>query len=91
MEYVQFGRTGVRVSPLCLGCMNFGGATDEKTSIRIIQKAIDNGINFLDTANVYNRGISEEFTGKAIKDRRDRVFLATKVHGRMGEGPNERG
>ena len=92
MDYVQFGRTGVRVSPLCLGCMNFGGATDEKESSRIIHKALDAGINFLDTANVYSRGVSEQYTGRALEGgRRQGVFLATKVHAAMGEGPNDRG
>lgn len=87
MEYRSFGRTGVQVSALCLGCMNFGLGTDEETSIRIIHEAIDAGINFLDTANVYARGVSEEITGKALASggRRDKVFLATKVHGRMDD------
>jgi aryl-alcohol dehydrogenase-like predicted oxidoreductase len=71
--------------------MNFGGATDEEESIRIIGGALDAGINFIDTANVYNNGVSEEIVGKAIKDRRDEVVLATKVHGSMGDGPNDRG
>lgn len=91
MEYRAFGRTGVQVSALCLGCMNFGWGTDEETSIRTIHRAMDAGINFLDTANVYGRGASEEITGKALSmdNRRDRVFLATKVHGRMADdNPN---
>jgi len=71
--------------------MNFGQPTDEKDSIRIIHEAIDAGINFIDTANVYNKGVSEEIVGQALKDCRDRVVLATKVHGRMGDGPNDRG
>src|SRR5689334_80430 len=93
MEYRPLGRTGVRVSPLCLGCMNFGWGADEDESRRIIDAALDAGINFLDTANVYARGVSEEFTGRALArdGKRDRVFLATKVHGRMGEGPNDQG
>ena len=91
MDYRTLGRTGVKVSPLCLGCMNFGGPTDERESVRIIERAVDAGINFIDTANVYNNGTSEEIVGKALKGKRDRVVLATKVHGRMGEGPNERG
>lgn len=93
MEYRSLGRTGVLVSPLCLGAMNFGGPTDEETSIRIIDRALDAGINFIDTANVYNRGESERIVGKALKQNgsRDRVVLATKVHGSMGEGPNEGG
>ncbi|MGC9520762.1 MAG: aldo/keto reductase [Anaerolineae bacterium] len=93
MEYRSLGRTGVLVSPLCLGAMNFGGPTDEETSIRIIDRALDAGINFIDTANVYNRGESERIVGKALEQNgsRDRVVLATKVHGSMGEGPNEGG
>ncbi len=91
MEYRLFGRTGVKVSPLCLGAMNFGGATNEADSIQIIHAALDGGINFIDTANVYNAGQSEVIVGKALKDRRAKVFLATKVHGKMGDGPNDEG
>ncbi len=94
MEYRNFGRTGVRVTPLCLGCMNFGGKTDEAESIKCIHHALDQGINIIDTANVYSRGASEEVTGKAIKQsgRRDRIVLATKVHGRMDDAdPNAAG
>jgi len=94
MEYRPFGRTGVKVSPLCLGCMNFGGKTEAVASYAIIDRAIDAGINFLDTANVYSRGKSEEVTGEALQrnGKRDRVFLATKVHGRMDdEDPNGQG
>jgi aryl-alcohol dehydrogenase-like predicted oxidoreductase len=85
MEYRNLGRTGVPVSILCVGCMNFGGATPEDESIQIIHRALDEGINFFDTANVYTRGISEEVTGKALKGRRDKIVLATKVHGRMSD------
>lgn len=91
MSYVNLGRAGVRVSRLCLGTMMFGGPTNEADSARIIHRAFEAGINFLDTANVYNAGESEVVTGRAIKDRRDQVVLATKVNGAMGEGPNERG
>ncbi len=91
MDYRLLGRTGVRVSPLCLGTMNFGGVTNEEDSIRIIHAALDAGINFVDTANVYNQGQSEVVVGKALCDRRDRVVLATKVHGKAGEGPNDEG
>jgi aryl-alcohol dehydrogenase-like predicted oxidoreductase len=93
MEYRSLGRTGVQVSPLCLGAMNFGGPTDEESSIEIINRALDGGINFIDTANVYNRGESERIVGKALKQngKRDQVVLATKVHGNMGDGPNEGG
>ena len=67
MEYRQLGRTGVKVSPLCLGCMTFGRSTPKEEAYDIVDKAIDAGINFLDTANVYGRGISEEVTGEALK------------------------
>jgi 1-deoxyxylulose-5-phosphate synthase len=95
MEYRSLGRTGVRVSPLCLGAMNFaldgGGATSEADSIRIMHAALDAGVNFVDTANVYNAGQSEMVVGKALQGRRDSVVLATKARGKMGEGPNEGG
>ncbi|MDQ3815567.1 MAG: aldo/keto reductase [Armatimonadota bacterium] len=91
MDYKTLGRTGVRVSPLCLGCMNFGWGAEEDDSIRIIHRALDAGINFLDTADVYGKGASETIVGKALQGRRDGVFLATKVHGRMGDGPNDTG
>lgn len=94
MEYRPLGRTGVKVSPLCLGCMNFGGKTSPEDSYAIIDHAIDAGINFLDTANVYSRGRSEEVTGEALKrnGKRDEVILATKVHGVMDDDdPNKRG
>jgi len=87
MEYRSLGRTGVQVSALCLGCMNFGTPTPEDESLAMIDCALDRGINFLDTANVYNRGVSEEIVGKALKNngKRNRTFLATKVHGRMDD------
>jgi aryl-alcohol dehydrogenase-like predicted oxidoreductase len=94
MDYRTLGRTGVRVSPLCLGAMMFGawGNTDHEESIRIIHRALDAGINFIDTADVYARGESEEIVGKALAGgRRDHVVLATKVHGTMGDDPNEFG
>ncbi|HEY4669801.1 MAG TPA: aldo/keto reductase [Tepidiformaceae bacterium] len=93
MELRPLGRTGVQVSSLCLGCMMFGGRTTPEESANIIDRALDAGINFLDTANVYNAGRSEEATGAALKanGKRHRVVLATKFHGRMGEGPNESG
>src|SRR5437762_11397095 len=90
----MLGRTGVRVSPLCLGAMMFGswGNTDHDESIRIIHRALDAGVNFIDTADVYSRGESEEIVGKALAGgRRDNVVLATKVHGTMGDDPNEFG
>jgi aryl-alcohol dehydrogenase-like predicted oxidoreductase len=93
MELRTFGTTGVRVSPLCLGAMMFGewGNTDHDEAIRIIHAALDGGINFIDTADVYSAGESEEIVGKALKGRRDKVVLATKVHGSMGDDPNEFG
>jgi aryl-alcohol dehydrogenase-like predicted oxidoreductase len=94
MEMRMLGSTGVRVSPLCLGAMMFGswGNPDHDESVRIIHRALDSGINFIDTADVYSRGESEEIVGKALAGgRRDRVVLATKVHSPMGEDPNERG
>ena len=93
MDYVRLGGTGLRVSPLCLGCMMFGqwGNPDHEEGIKIIHRAIDAGINFLDTANVYSFGESEEIVGKALKGKRDDIVLATKFHGSMGSGPNDRG
>src|SRR5437016_528582 len=93
MEYRQLGRTGVQVSELCLGTMMFGawGNPDHDDSIRIIHRALDAGINFVDTADVYSRGESEEIVGKALEGRRDHIVLATKFHGSMGDDPNERG
>jgi aryl-alcohol dehydrogenase-like predicted oxidoreductase len=94
MELRTLGRTGVKVSPLCLGAMMFGawGNTDHEDSIRIIHRALDAGINFIDTADVYSNGESEEILAKALAGgRRDRVVLATKVHGPMGDDPNEYG
>src|SRR3954453_23018564 len=85
MEYRELGSTGVQVSPLCLGAMMFGawGNTDHDDSMRTIHRALDAGINFVDTADVYARGESEEIVGKALQGRRDSVVLATKVHGSM--------
>ena len=98
METRTLGSTGVRVSPLCLGAMMFGswGNPDHDESVRIIHRALDAGISFIDTADVYSRGESEEIVGKALAGgKRDNVVLATKVHGTMGDGvggdPNQRG
>ncbi len=98
MEYARLGSTGMKVSRICLGCMGFGDATrwihkwvlNEEDSRPVIQKALELGINFFDTANVYSIGASEEILGRALKDfaRRDEVIIATKVHGKMREGPN---
>jgi aryl-alcohol dehydrogenase (NADP+) len=97
MKMRTLGRTGIKVSPYCLGAMMFGamGNPDHDDSIKIIHKALDSGINFVDTADVYSRGESEEIVGKALQqlpaDRREDVVLATKVHGGMGEDPNRAG
>jgi aryl-alcohol dehydrogenase-like predicted oxidoreductase len=94
MEHRQLGRTGVSVSKLCLGAMMFGawGNPDHDDSIRIIHAALDAGINFVDTADVYGHGESEEIVGKALRGgRRDDVVLATKVFSPMGEDVNRRG
>lgn len=102
MDYVSLGRTGVKVSRLCLGCMNFGGRTVEADSIEIIHAALDGGINFLDTANVYGhdpaefsigRGRSEEAVGKALRRgaKRGKVILATKAHFPMSDDVNAQG
>ena len=93
MEYRRLGGTGIEVSPLCLGAMMFGawGNPDHDESVRIIHAALDAGINFIDTADVYSAGESEEIVGKALAGKRDDVVLATKVHGTMGAGPNKSG
>ncbi len=93
MQYRTLGRTGIKVSPYCLGAMMFGAAgnPDHDDSIRIIHKALDAGINFVDTADFYSHGESEEIVGKALKGRRDNVVLATKAHLPMGEDPNSQG
>ena len=91
MQYKQLGNHGVRVSPICLGTMMFGGQTEEALSIEIMHKAIDLGVNFFDTADMYNAGESEVLVGKALADRRDRVVLATKGRQKVGDGPNDYG
>jgi len=91
MDYRRLGRSGLKVSPLCLGTMMFGGATSEADSREIIDSAAAAGINFIDTADVYNEGRSEEVTGRAIAANRHGWVLATKVANPMGEGPNRSG
>jgi len=102
MQYKQFGNTGLMVSELCLGTMTFGGKgywtaigtlPQEEVNV-LVKQAVDAGINFIDTANVYSLGLSEEMTGQAIRElglKRDDLVIATKVCGMMGEGPNETG
>ena len=91
MDYRNLGKCGVKVSPICLGTMMFGGQTNEADSIRMIHQAGDLGINFIDTADMYNAGESEVVCGKAIADRRHSVVLATKGRQKMGDGPNDQG
>ena len=91
MEYRSLGTSGLKVSPLCLGTMMFGGATDEAVAARIIAKARDQGVNFIDTADGYTGGKSEEITGRAIKANRSWWVLATKCANPTGAGPNGRG
>jgi aryl-alcohol dehydrogenase-like predicted oxidoreductase len=91
MDYRNLGSTGVKVSPVCLGTMMFGGQTTEADSIAIMHSAIEKGINFFDTADMYNAGESEVIVGKALADRRDRVVVATKGRNAMGDGPNDVG
>jgi len=91
MDYRQFGRTGLRVSPIDMGCMTFGRDIDEESSIPIISRALDACINFFDTADAYGRGASEEIVGRALKEVRERVVIATKFWGPTGDGPKDRG
>jgi len=91
MDYRTLGRTGVKVSPLCLGAMMFGAPTSEQDSIAIVERALEAGINFFDVADGYNNGEAERILGRALKGRRDRVVLATKFGVSMGEGPNDVG
>ena len=90
MQYTSLGRTGLQVSRLCLGTMNFGPETAEKDGFAVMDKALELGVNFFDTANVYSFGASEEITGRALRDfaRREEVVIATKVNGTMRPGPN---
>jgi aryl-alcohol dehydrogenase-like predicted oxidoreductase len=91
MEYRRLGNSGLRVSELGLGANNFGWWADEQTSIAVINHALDMGINYIDTADMYDRGRSEEFVGKALKGKRANVVIATKFATPMGEGPNDKG
>ena len=96
MEFTQLGRTGLKVSRLCLGTMNFGPQTEEKDSFAIMDKALELGINFFDTANVYGwktgEGVTEQIVGHWFArggGRREKVVIATKVYGHMGDWPNQ--
>ena len=91
MNYVHLKGTGLAVSKACLGTMTFGGQVNEADSIRIIHAALDQGINFVDTADLYYHGESETVTGKALVGRRENVILATKVFNPMSDDPNDRG
>ncbi|HEX4271519.1 MAG TPA: aldo/keto reductase, partial [Rhizomicrobium sp.] len=91
MQYRQLGQSGIQVSPLCLGTMMFGGQTDERTAQAITDRALEQGVNFIDTANVYNVGKSEEVVGRLIAPNRDKWVLATKFGGGQGGWPNESG
>ncbi|SDP29898.1 Predicted oxidoreductase [Paenibacillus sp. yr247] len=100
MEYIRLGKTGLKISRIGLGCWNYGnsnprwgkpGKVGAEAAINIIHQSIDKGINFFDTANRYTGGESEEILGKAIKGHRDKLVIATKVHGQLGPGPNESG
>ena len=91
MEYRKLGQSGLQVSTVGLGTNNFGGRVDEERSTQVVRQAIEEGINFLDTANIYGRGLSEERIGKAINGIRSQVLIATKVSGSMGDGPNTKG
>jgi aryl-alcohol dehydrogenase-like predicted oxidoreductase len=91
MEFRKFGRTGLKVSAVSLGTMAFGRWIDEQASATILDLALDSGINLVDTANVYGEGASETILGNLLKERRHDIVLATKVHGRVGEGVNDSG
>src|SRR3981189_2202589 len=91
MQYRQLGRSGLKISPICLGTMMFGGPTDEATSSRIVAKAREAGINFIDTADAYNGGKSEPVVGPAISNSRQHWILATKLANQMGDDPNRGG
>src|ERR1700744_3839648 len=91
MQYRQLGRSGLKVSPICLGTMMFGGPTDEATSSRIIAKAREAGVNFIDSADAYNKGNSEQVVGRAISNSRQSWILATKLANPMGSDPNRGG
>lgn len=87
VDYRKLKHTDVKVSRLCFGTMTFGKPADQTTATRMVNRCIDEGINFVDTANIYQAGIAESMLGEAIRGKRDKVILATKVRGQMGESP----
>jgi aryl-alcohol dehydrogenase-like predicted oxidoreductase len=91
MEYRHLGSAGVKVSVIGIGCNQFGGKVDKEGTKAIVHKALDEGINFFDTADVYGKGVSEEYLGAALKGSREKVVIATKVRHPMGDGPNDQG
>ncbi len=91
MEYKALGKSGLMVSLVCIGTMTFGQQIDESESVRLIKMAFDQGVNFIDTANVYTKGFSEVIVGKALEGVRERIILATKAGETMGTGPLDRG
>ena len=91
MEYRKLGKAGVKVSAIGIGCNQFGGKVNQEGTKAIVNRALELGINFFDTANVYSRGVSEEFLGAALEGQRERVVIATKVRYKMGDGPNDQG
>src|SRR5512136_281350 len=91
MNYRNLGKSGLKVSQLCLGSNNFGGQINEETSLKIVDKALDCGMNVIDTANIYAGGKSEEIIGKAVKGQRDQVVIATKVGFGKDDRPNQSG
>src|SRR6478672_6793007 len=91
MQTRTLNHTDLTVSRACFGTMTFGSQVDEAAALRIVDIAMDAGINFFDTANVYNKGASETILGKALQGRRDKIILASKVRGKMGDAPDESG
>ena len=91
MQYRQLGRSGLKISPICLGTMMFGGPTNEATAARIVAKASEAGVNFIDTADNYNKGGSEQVVGRVISNNRPNWVLATKLANTMGDDPNRGG
>ncbi len=91
MQYRKLGNSGLEVSVVGLGTNNFGGRIDYEQTVKVLNQTLDEGINFIDTANSYGKGLSEEFIGKALKKKRHDAIIATKVASQVGEGPNQRG